>query len=145
MTREQAAHEAGRPDWLLLPATQAEGRTWPGARRWYFDGRKCRRGHISPRQIMGGACLVCDQPHLLDKPVIDRVEAATAAGHPEWAELPARMMTAEETGVTRYFTGEPCQHGHIAPRSIFLGCVVCRREYDAKRRAKGVAAAERAG
>lgn len=32
---------------------------------------------------------------------------------------------AKEAGLTRYFTGKPCKHGHIAERRMSDGCVVC--------------------
>lgn len=50
-----------------------------------------------------------------------RLEAANAAGHPEWVELPASRREAKGEG--KYFTGEPCKSGHISPR-YSMGC--CR-------------------
>jgi hypothetical protein len=32
---------------------------------------------------------------------------------------------AVDAGLTRYFTGKPCKHGHIAERRMSDGCVVC--------------------
>lgn len=32
---------------------------------------------------------------------------------------------AKEAGLTRYFTGKPCKHGHVAERRMSDGCVVC--------------------
>ena len=32
---------------------------------------------------------------------------------------------AHAAGLTRYFTGRPCKHGHIAERRVSDGCVVC--------------------
>jgi len=32
---------------------------------------------------------------------------------------------AVDAGLTRYFTGKPCKHGHIADRRMSDGCVVC--------------------
>lgn len=43
-----------------------------------------------------------------------RLEAASAAGHPEWVELPATFRNAKGEG--KYFTGKPCKNGHISPR-----------------------------
>ena len=35
---------------------------------------------------------------------------------------------ARALGLTRYFTGEPCKHGHVAERSVRnLGCMECSR------------------
>jgi hypothetical protein len=37
---------------------------------------------------------------------------------------------AEEAGLGRYFTGEPCRHGHVAERYTQNGiCVQCSKEY----------------
>jgi hypothetical protein len=50
---------------------------------------------------------------------------------------------AFDAGEQYYFTAEPCQKGHVAPRFSRSGhCVVCRREYwrdwmNAKREAEG--------
>ena len=30
-------------------------------------------------------------------------------------------------GATHYFTGEPCKHGHIAPRKTKGACVECQK------------------
>ena len=43
---------------------------------------------------------------------------------------------AKEKGLTRYFTGKPCKHGHVAERyTIYKDCVVCKNE-SSKRWAK---------
>lgn len=39
--------------------------------------------------------------------------------------LPKTRKEAQETGVAYYFTGEPCKHGHIAPRKTKGACVEC--------------------
>ena len=46
---------------------------------------------------------------------------------------------AKKLGLKRYFTGNPCKHGHFAERRTGYGnCVECQKEkgrkYDAKRR-----------
>ncbi len=43
-----------------------------------------------------------------------RLEAAIAAGHPEWVELPATRPDAKGEG--KYFTGKPCRQDHVTPR-----------------------------
>lgn len=38
------------------------------------------------------------------------------------------VMTRQEAraaGLTRYFTGKPCKHGHLAERCIHNGCLAC--------------------
>jgi len=39
--------------------------------------------------------------------------------------LPKTRAQAKATGATHYFTGEPCKHGHIAPRKTKGACVEC--------------------
>ena len=39
--------------------------------------------------------------------------------------LPKTRQEAKDTGAKYYFTGEPCKHGHIAPRKIKGACVEC--------------------
>jgi hypothetical protein len=39
--------------------------------------------------------------------------------------LPKTRAEAQRTGSTHYFTGEPCKHGHIAPRKTKGACVEC--------------------
>lgn len=40
-------------------------------------------------------------------------------------------LDAELLGLTRYFTGIPCEHGHVCERKIFnSACVECCRRND---------------
>jgi 5-methylcytosine-specific restriction endonuclease McrA len=39
--------------------------------------------------------------------------------------LPKTRAEAKATGATHYFTGEPCKHGHVAPRKTKGACVEC--------------------
>lgn len=62
---------------------------------------------------------------------------------PEFAHLPRTRQLAKEAGAPMYFTGEPCAHGHIAPRKTKGTCVECakiegRKSNERKRLAKGV-------
>lgn len=43
------------------------------------------------------------------------------------AGLPTNRADAKATGAKYYFTGEPCKHGHIAPRKAKGVCVECMR------------------
>ena len=52
----------------------------------------------------------------------------------EWKELPASAKEAEEKGVKQYFTGRPCNNGHISPRQASsMNCMQCTRERALKR------------
>ena len=39
--------------------------------------------------------------------------------------LPKTRTEAKATGASHYFTGEPCKHGHIAPRKTKGACIEC--------------------
>ena len=39
--------------------------------------------------------------------------------------LPKTRKEAKDSGAKYYFTGEPCKHGHIAPRKTKGSCVEC--------------------
>ena len=41
------------------------------------------------------------------------------------ANLPKTRTEAKATGAKYYFTGEPCKHGHIAPRKTKGACTEC--------------------
>lgn len=58
----------------------------------------------------------------------NRIEAAKAAGRPDWLNLPEDAISASRwNGRPRwYFNGNPCKHGHIAPKMITSGrCIEC--------------------
>jgi 5-methylcytosine-specific restriction endonuclease McrA len=41
------------------------------------------------------------------------------------SKMPATREEAKKTGNKYYFTGQPCKHGHIAPRKTKGSCVEC--------------------
>ena len=41
------------------------------------------------------------------------------------ANLPKTRAEAKATGAKYYFTGEPCKHGHVAPRKTKGACIEC--------------------
>lgn len=41
------------------------------------------------------------------------------------ANLPKTRAEAKATGAKYYFTGEPCKHGHVAPRKTKGACLEC--------------------
>ena len=48
---------------------------------------------------------------LYDGPIVNRAEA-------------------KEKGLSRYFTGKPCKHGHVSERYVHGGCIECGRVRD---------------
>ena len=49
---------------------------------------------------------------------------------PEYAHLPRSRQQAKEEGAKQYFTGIPCDRGHLSVRSTKGTCIECRREDD---------------
>ena len=46
---------------------------------------------------------------------------------------PITRAVAKSQGLTQYFTGKPCLHGHLAPRQVSnYGCLECKKITDAK-------------
>lgn len=43
----------------------------------------------------------------------------------EQTQFPRTRSEAKALGATHYFTGEPCKHGHIAPRKLKGACTEC--------------------
>lgn len=41
------------------------------------------------------------------------------------SELPSTRAEAKKNGSKYYFTGQPCKHGHVAPRKTKGACVEC--------------------
>jgi hypothetical protein len=48
------------------------------------------------------------------------------------AKMPRTRKEAQTLGAKYYFTGEPCKHGHIAPRKTKGACVECLKAEWAK-------------
>jgi hypothetical protein len=42
-----------------------------------------------------------------------------------YEDLPKTRAEAKATGAKYYFTGEPCKHGHVAPRKTKGACLEC--------------------
>jgi 5-methylcytosine-specific restriction endonuclease McrA len=60
-----------------------------------------------------------------------------------FAELPKTRAEAMASGAKYYFTGEPCKHGHVAPRKTKGACLDCLKaewEENNKKRAAYFAA-----
>ena len=55
----------------------------------------------------------------------------------QYAFQPKERAEAKAAGLTQYFTGRPCLHGHIAARCTSSGgCVVCANQQEKKSRKK---------
>lgn len=54
--RENAATEAGHPEWLDMPASRPQA--FAIGNKVYFTGQPCKFGHVTPRGTRKG-CLGC--------------------------------------------------------------------------------------
>lgn len=80
--------------------------------------RACKSG----KPVQHGAC---------DGWVMSYADAAPAAPPAipdEFKDYPHTRQEAKETGAKMYFTGLPCERGHISPRRTKGTCLACARE-----------------
>jgi 5-methylcytosine-specific restriction endonuclease McrA len=91
----------------------------------YFTGEPCKNGHVAERYARGRACVECTL-------IANRVKDAPKKKPDSWRspenKKKARAIREEARamGLPRYFTGQPCRHGHVAERSVSnAGCVAC--------------------
>ena len=137
-------------DLRALPKSKGEAIAEGGL--YYFSCRLCRYGHLCPRRL-DGYCLECDRKRSHDR---YRRLAAKKRGQAEWQNgrgqkmvdldaliesgLPTSRQEAKKSGSKYYFTGNPCQNGHLSPRYIDGQCIQCirdrRRRNADKRKAK---------
>lgn len=54
----------------------------------------------------------------------------------EYKHLPRSRTQAKAEGAKQYFTGLPCERGHIGPRATKGTCIMCRREDEKRARQK---------
>jgi len=84
----------------------------------YYTGKPCKHGHISPRAIHGGSCLECAG---IRKRAKTKAKVITKYPHKIISKDSAKAI-----GLTRYFTGKACKHGHVCERFTSTSiCVEC--------------------
>jgi len=139
-----------KEDLRALPKSKGEAIAEGG--RYYFSGRLCKHGHLSPC-LLDGKCVECRRQ--TDRNYHRRL-VAKKRGQAGWQDgrvqnmldldaliesgLPTSRQEAKKSGSKYYFTGDPCRNGHLSPRYMRGDCVQCirhrkRRTAD-KRRAK---------
>jgi group I intron endonuclease len=82
--------------------------------------RACKSGERVERGAFAG-CLLWYSGEAAPKVATEEVPE-------EYADLPRTRTEAKRIGAKKYFTGEPCTHGHVAPRYTKGQCVVCAAE-----------------
>jgi hypothetical protein len=100
--------------------------------KYYFTGKPCCHGHVCRRYVKNGACVECrtlaEQRRLADA----RNAYASRKQHDRIPHLKALGVISYEdaarAGLKRFFTGEPCENGHVDERYIRGGhCLECHR------------------
>ncbi len=139
-----------KKDLRALPKSKGEAIAEDG--RFYFSGSPCRNGHLCPRRL-DGRCIECNRKISRD---YHRRLSAEKRGQAEWQNgrvqklvdldaliesgLPTPRQEAKKSGSKHYFTGDPCQNGHLSPKYMGGDCIQCRRDRDRraadKRKAK---------
>lgn len=97
----------------------------------YFTGSPCKRGHIAERSTANKTCLVCKR----DKERLRR-NAKHLSRRTEYRDYEGPIVTrreAKELGISRYFTGKRCKHGHLEQRrTATKRCMECDRQAQRK-------------
>jgi 5-methylcytosine-specific restriction endonuclease McrA len=109
----------------------------------YFTGEPCHRGHVVERLTSNKQCIEC-RAISASRPWI---HADLLAYLERFFELTNTVSRDEAIaqGLLRYFTGKPCNRGHVAERIVTnCKCLECAREDSvAKRQADPEAARKR--
>lgn len=86
----------------------------------YYSSAPCKNGHTGKRLVSTNQCCKCLQERKrsqrMDESALKRKTALV------------KRMVAKNLGLPHYFTGEPCNHGHVAPRLVSTRqCIECLR------------------
>lgn len=94
----------------------------------YYTGLPCKYGHVAQRFAGSSACVVCVRAYrkqfLLDKKAGKRIVSPRPT--PINIEGIVSRLEAKSLGLTRYFTGISCKHGHLSERLVSNStCIEC--------------------
>lgn len=78
-------------------------------RNHYFNGVPCLQGHLDFRDVRSSGCMECARLFYRSKTQVNRDIRTYEVGI---------RQTARELGNTHYFTGLPCEEGHICKRYV---------------------------
>lgn len=111
------------PKYKHLPATGLRAREL--GETYYFTGKRCTKGHLSPRYASSGNCVQCIA-NARGKVEINQKGKSTKRS--EANQLAA--LAAVANGFTEYKSTDPCPHGHYRRYVTTNNCIDCN---DAKR------------
>jgi 5-methylcytosine-specific restriction endonuclease McrA len=103
----------------------------------FLPDKPCARGHLSERYVQTGACVECLKIGYRAYHV--RRRAKLGPDRRRYVCLATEVISREQAkaaGLKRYFTGIPCQRGHISERRVSIRrCIECDVSRDRARRA----------
>lgn len=86
---------------------------------FFYTGKKCVNGHLSPKYASSGNCAQC----IADK------RGTTLNGFKGWVtrspENQRRSIEASDSGFTKYISESPCPYGHFERFVSSNNCVQC--------------------
>jgi hypothetical protein len=94
---------------------------------YYFTGKQCPGGHVTRRYVSTYGCFECARLN---------TEKWNSTGRFSQSKevVPSARSIARVRGFIRYYTGQPCKHGHVCERYVAKAvCVECdgaRRKTD---------------
>ena len=99
--------------------------------KFYFDGKRCLRGHLSPRYTSSCNCRDCIEEKR-------GVVFSNFRGHSSIRshENQNLAITAWELGYSKYISLTPCKYGHLARYVTTNNCIECDRVTQAKYKEK---------
>lgn len=97
-------------------------------KKHYYSNVPCRNGHVGKRLVSTNQCCKC----LQERKRSQRMEESALKRK---AALVKRIV-AKNLGLPHYSTGEPCKHGHVAPRLVstrqYIECLRLRENHKTK-------------
>ena len=118
------------PKNLLLPETSGRAKML-GANSFY-TGKKCKHGHLAPRCVVTGNCIICLEKNKKGK-VVPSVRGRSSIRS---AENQRRAEAAFNDGKSTYTPTNPCPKGHMNKFVMSGNCVDCDIEKRAARKHK---------
>lgn len=106
-----------------LPATGVRAREL--GQTYYFTGKRCTKGHLSPRYASSGNCIDCIAK-ARGKTSINRKGKSSKRSEANHVAA----LKALENGFTEYLSADPCPQGHYRRYVTTNNCIDCN---DAKR------------
>lgn len=113
------------PEYISRPEAKSQGL------RQYFTGKPCKHGHIAPKFVSNGACVVCA------KGWCENQRKKQGRSKKAVKEFPPERRSALDNGQATYHDGVPCKEGHVGEKYAKSGdCKECRKQYLRKWRAE---------